>query len=99
MVRLRLDTTPAQLDEILEKTRTLLVSHASVEPETSRARFKELGEYALVIEVHGYVLTTDYVEYLRVGEELNRGIVGIVAAAGAHFAIPMGRIGPTTPPA
>jgi MscS family membrane protein len=99
MVRLRLDTTPVQLDEILEKTRVLLASHPSVVPDSGRARFKELGEYALVIEVHVYVATTDYLEYLRVGEELNLGIVGIVAGAGARFAIPLERLGPPTPPA
>jgi MscS family membrane protein len=99
MVRLRLDTTPEQLDEILEKTRALLTSHASVVPDSGRARFKELGEFALVIEVHVYVATTDYLEYLRVGEELNLGIVGIVAAAGARFAIPLDRLGSPTPPA
>jgi MscS family membrane protein len=99
MVRLRLDTTPEQLDEILEKTRALLASHASLVPDSGRARFKELGEYALVIEVHVYVATTDYLEYLRVGEELNLGIVGIVAGAGARFAIPLERLGPPTPPA
>ena len=99
MVRLRLDTTPVQLAEILEQTRALLASHPSLVPDSDRARFKELGEYALVIEVQMYVATTDYLEYLRVGEELNLGIVGVVAAAGARFSIPMDRLGPSTPSA
>jgi len=91
MIRLRLDTTPPQLKQTLEKTRELLSSHADVIPESGRVRFKELGEYAHIIEAHAYVATTEYVEYLRIAEELNLDVVKIVEDAGAKFALPLPR--------
>ena len=86
LVRLRQDTTPQQMRDTLEKTRALLESHARIEPDSARVRFTTIDAHAHVVEVHAYVMTTDYAEFLQVAEEINLGITEVVAAAGARFA-------------
>ena len=52
------------------------------------ARFMGFGNYALELNVLAFVLTTDYLEYLEIAEELNMRILEIVDAAGAELANP-----------
>jgi MscS family membrane protein len=87
-LRLRYDSTPAQLQQILEGIRKLLSNHERVLQDNHRARFKEFGDDALEIEVMAYLNTTDWAEYLGLAEELNIRIMEIVARAGTSLALP-----------
>jgi MscS family membrane protein len=87
-LRLRYDTTPEQLQQILEGIRELLSSHERVLEDSRRVRFKEFGDDALKIEVNAYLNTTEWGEYLRLAEELNIRIMEIIARAGTSLALP-----------
>jgi MscS family membrane protein len=87
-LRLRYDTTPEQLQHVLEGTRELLNSHQRVLPEKCRVRFKKFGDDALKVEVNAYLSTTEWGEYLELAEELNIRILEIVASAGTTMALP-----------
>ena len=87
-VRLRYDTTPEQLQQVLEGIRDLFSSHEHVLPDSQRVRFYEIADDALLIEANAYVDTTDWARYLELAEELNIGILDIVAAAGTSLSLP-----------
>jgi MscS family membrane protein len=88
ILRLRYDTTPEQLRQILENIRDLLNSHERVLQGHNRVRFTEFADDALLVEVDAYLATTDWAEYLELAEELNIGILEIVARAGTSLSLP-----------
>ena len=88
VLRLRYDTTPEQLRQILEGIRELLSSHERVLKENHRVRFKEIADDALLVEVWAYLATTDWAEYLEFAEELNIRVLEIVARAGTSLSLP-----------
>ncbi len=88
MLRLRYDTTPEQLQQILNGCRELLSSHERVLTDKQRVRFKAIAEDALLVEVYGYLDTTDWAEYLEIAEDLNIRLLEIVANAGTSLSLP-----------
>ena len=91
-LRLRYDTTPEQLRQVLEDIRELLSSHERVLQDNHRVRFKEFAKHAMQIEVFAYLTTTDWAEFLELAEELNIRIVEIVSRAGASLFMPSGTL-------
>jgi len=88
ILRLRYDTRPEQLRQVLEGVRSLLSSHQKVLQDNHRVRFKEISDDALLVEINAYLSTTVWTEYLEFAEELNIKILEIVAAAGTSLALP-----------
>ncbi|MCK5355851.1 MAG: mechanosensitive ion channel, partial [Methyloprofundus sp.] len=91
-IKLRADSTPDQVRDVLQNIRKLLVVHPSVDPVPARVRFKEFGEYSLDLEVFAYLNTTDYNEYLEIAEALNIQIIEAIAQAGTSIAVPAHRL-------
>lgn len=88
-IRLRADSTPEQLREVLKSIRLLLDTHSRVDPVPARVRFKEFGEYSLDLEVFAYLQTINYNEYLDIAESLNIQIIEAIAQAGTSIAVPV----------
>lgn len=84
---LRYETSPDQMRDVLMKIRQYLVAHPLVQ-EGFRVRFKAFGEYALIIEMHGYVSAADLAEFLGIQEEILLRIAEIVSDCGTGFAMP-----------
>ena len=87
-LRLRYDTAPDQLQQILEGIRDLFSSHERILQDNHRVRFKEIADDALLVEAYAYVDTTVWPEYLELAEELNIRILEIVAQAGTSLSLP-----------
>lgn len=87
-LRLRYDTTPEQLQQILKGIREHLLQHARVLHESLRVRFNEIADDALLIEVFAYIDTRDWAEYLELAENINMRILEIVAQAGTSLSLP-----------
>lgn len=87
-IRLRHDTTPDQVRHILVEIRTLLSSHARVNPEPARVRFTGIGDSSLDLQLYTYIKTTDWGDYLEVIEDLNLRIMDVVSQAGTSLAFP-----------
>ncbi len=87
-LRLRYDTTPQQLQEILDNTLAMLQEHEQVHNDPLRVRFTDFESDAVLIKVNGYVDTKVFSEFLGVAEELNFNIMKIVHSTGASFALP-----------
>jgi MscS family membrane protein len=88
ILRLRYDSTPAQIREVLEGIRELFRNHERVLQDNHRVRFKEIGDDALLIEAYAYLDTTDWPEFLELAEGLNISVLEIVARAGTSLALP-----------
>ena len=87
ILQLRKDTPPGQLQNVLDRVRELMRAHEKIEA-TPRVRFLALAPHSLDIEVHSYILTADYDEFLAIQEDLLLRMLGIVSEAGAALAVP-----------
>ncbi len=87
-LRLRYDTTPEQIQQVLQGIRDLLGGHERVSQGDFRVRFKEIAEDAFLIEIYAHLETRVWTEYLELVEELNLRFLEIVAAAGTSLALP-----------
>ena len=88
ILRLRYDTSPEQLQHILDGVRSLFAAHDRVLQDNHRVRFKEIADDALLIEVYAYLDTRVWDEYLELAEGLNMQILEIVALAGTTLSPP-----------
>jgi len=88
ILRLRYDTSPEQLQQILDGIRSMLAAHDRVLEDGQRVRFSKIADDALLVEVYAYVNTRVWVEYLELAEGLNMRILEIVAEAGTTLSLP-----------
>ena len=87
-VKLRYETTSAQLHAVLDGIRRLLETHPAVQRADHRVRFHRLGPYSLDIEVFAYVAAADWDDFLRIQEELLFGVTEAVERSGSALAVP-----------
>jgi MscS family membrane protein len=87
-LRLQYGSTAQQIRRILAGIRALLDAHPSIETSGSRIRLMNFGERAIELELFAYVLTTDWLEFLTVREELLLQIAALVEESGTEFAQP-----------
>jgi MscS family membrane protein len=87
-IRLRYETSPDQIRNILNEIKKLLADHPKVLSDPARVRFTDFGEYSLDLDIFAYINETDYGEYLKVAEDLNLIIMDIVNQAGSSLALP-----------
>jgi MscS family membrane protein len=83
---LQYDTTPAQMQSVVEGVRTFLAEHSHVEPGSAYVRFLQFGNSSLDLDVSAYVFAGDWNRFLELQGELLVGIREIVCATGAHVA-------------
>jgi MscS family membrane protein len=88
ILSLTYETTPDQLQQVLDSVRDLLRSHERVVQDNCRVRFIEFDEHSLSVEVYAYLTTTDWPEFLEMAEELNIRILEIVSEAGTSLFMP-----------
>jgi MscS family membrane protein len=87
-ISLHIGTSPDQLRYILIEFQKLLHAHPKVAESPVRARFVGFGDHSLDIKIMCYIETTDYGEFLEVGEDLNLRMMDIINEAGTQIAIP-----------
>lgn len=87
-IGLRYETTPDQMRDVLTRVRKFLEGHPQVMDESLRVRFKSLDDYALTVEVNGYVSASDFAEFLGIQEEILLYLIEIVKSSGSDFAFP-----------
>ncbi len=87
-IGLRYETTADQLRYVLAEIRRMLYAHPMVESEDARIRFVRFGGSSRDLEIFAYVLTSDYVRFLEVQEDLLLRIMDIVESSGTGIAFP-----------
>ena len=81
-------TTAAQLRELLARIQVLVEAHPKVERLSVRTRFIRVSMVALDVELHAYVLESDYPAFLAIQEELLLGAMDVIDSCGVSFAGP-----------
>jgi len=87
---LRYDTTPAQMQSVVQNVREFLAEHSHVEPGTAYVRFLQFGRSSLDMDVSAYVLAADWDRFLEMQGDLLVSIREIVQATGAQLAFQQG---------
>lgn len=84
---LSLETTSVQLDRLLDRLRQVVDDHERVLDDPSLVRLTAAGPNALDVEVHAYILTTDWNEFQEIREDLLMIILREIEAAGTSLAV------------
>lgn len=88
IVPLRYQTTPQQLQAVIDGIHALLSKHGAIDRSTLRVRFLRLGASSLDVEVSAYLFARDWGHFLELQEPLLLGLTEIVDQAGAMIALP-----------
>jgi MscS family membrane protein len=88
ILRLRVDTSRAQIERILQNLREMLANHDKVDQEGMRVRFQTIGDDALNIGIIAHVKETDFSDFLIVAEDLNMKVLDILDEEGVTLAVP-----------
>ena len=82
------DTTPAMLEESVERIRDILRGHEEVDQSFWLVKFTEFGDSALEIFIYYFTKTTDWEEYLSIKQDVNLRIMQRLNSIGVQFAFP-----------
>ncbi len=85
---LSLETTPVQLERVLDRLRQVVDDHERVLDDPSLVRLTAAGPDALNVEIHAYITTTDWNEFQEIREDLLMLILREIEAAGTTLATP-----------
>ena len=87
--KLRRDTSPAQLQKVLESMRKILAETPNVEAGKIPVHFTAVAEYSLNVEVVAYIATVDGDQFLEVQQNLLIKMLQAVEQAGTALAVPL----------
>ena len=83
---LRPDTTPAQMESVVQNLRKFLEEHSHVEQGSAYVRFLQFGKSSLDLDVSAYVSAGDWNCFLQMQGDLLVSVREIVEASGAQIA-------------
>jgi len=86
-IGLRYDTTPDVMKKISDEVQQVVNDHPATSDDTL-VTFDSFGDSSLNIQVLYFIEIVDYNEYMRIRQDLNYKIMGIVMDNGAGFAFP-----------
>lgn len=88
LLGVRYETSADQMRYILTALNRLLITHEKVSNDKIRVRFHSFADYALNIEIVGYITTSVFDQFLAIREDIYLAIMDIVKEAGTDFAFP-----------
>jgi MscS family membrane protein len=89
-LRLRYETTRAQLEAVMSEFEAMLKTHERIAEEPLRVRFIGFGEYYLEVELYAYAMTDAWPEFLEIREDVLLKVMNIVEHSGTRLALPTG---------
>ena len=87
-VGLTYETTPQQLQAVVDGIRDMLSNHPAVDGTSIRVRFFRLGPFSMDIDVFAYLLARDWNHFMEIQETLLFELTQIVSRAGTSLALP-----------
>jgi len=88
LIGLRYETAPAQIREVVNGVRDLLMEQRSVDSTSVRVRLLRLGGFSLDVDIFAYVYAGDWNHFLEIQQELLLRIIEMVQQTGAEIAFP-----------
>lgn len=89
ILQLRRDTTPEQIQQMMDAITGILEDHPMVNLGTVPVRFTAIAQQSFDLEVFAYVSTADWDEFLKVQSELLLKILEAASRLGIGFAVPI----------
>ena len=80
--------TRAQLETLMESIRAMLAAREDVWEDSVRVQFTGFGDSSLNILVQYYAKTGALADFLKIQEEVNLDLMGLMEQAGCEFAFP-----------
>jgi small-conductance mechanosensitive channel len=88
-LRLRYDSSAAQVRDVLARCEALLAANPKVDASQGRhCRLVNLGSYSMELEIFCYFATTDWDEFMLLRQDCYLGLLEAVAQAGVSLAYP-----------
>jgi MscS family membrane protein len=87
-IRLQYSATHAQISTIRNEIYKLVTEDVRVEASSARVNVTDFAQWAIQLQIWGYVLTADVQKFNAIREELLLKIAQIIEAAGCRFALP-----------
>ncbi len=87
-IRLRRDTTPDQIRQMMDAVKLILEKHELVDASGVPLRFSKITDQSLDLEIFAYVQTPDFNEYLKVQSELLLQMLEASYGLGIGLAVP-----------
>ena len=81
-------TTPEQLQKCVQSIHSFLFEHEGIYQEDMTVTFNSFGDSSLNIFVICYTKTTNYIEFLKLREEINFALLNILSEYGVSAAFP-----------
>jgi len=88
IVSLRHDTTPEQLQSVIDGLHELLSKQNTIDQSSVRVRFQRLAAFSLDVEVSAYIFGRDWSHFMEVQEALRLVVTRIVEQSGTAIALP-----------
>lgn len=88
-IRLRRDTSPEQVRQMMDAIGKILEAHPSVDASGVPLRFTKISDQSLDLEIFAYVLTPEGNEFLQVQTELLLKILEASHTLGVGLAVPI----------
>lgn len=88
-LRLPVETKPEQLRRLLNRLWETVQEHAQLSHEAGWARFVDLGQGSLDIELSVFAETTDWNEFLTIRQDVLLRVMSLVEEAGIRLVVPM----------
>src|SRR5271167_1303312 len=85
---LRIETRVEQLRFVLDRVQSMLDSHPSIEPGSSRIRLNDFAGAAFELELFAYGKTGDWMQFTAIRQDVILKVAEIVESAGTQFAGP-----------
>lgn len=82
------DATPDQMRRLVAEVEDMLKTHPGIDQDFMLVKFTEFGASSLDLFVYCFTVTTDWAEHLQMRQEVNLGIMDIVAGLGLGIAFP-----------
>jgi len=87
-LRIVLETTPDQIQLLVDSLRTLILTHTKTLDMSARVHFENIERDCFLIVINAYIDTKDLAEYKCIEEDLNLHVLNILADRDIKLAIP-----------
>lgn len=81
-------TSSKQMQDVMDELKTMLKNHKDIHQDTIFINFTDFNDSSLGIFCYFFTKTTNWGEYMRVREDVNLKIMGIVESNDCSFAFP-----------
>lgn len=82
------DTPKSKLEKVITRIEDMLIIHDQIHPDTILVKFDQFSDSSLDIYLYFFTNLTDFASYLKIKEDINFRIMGILEEENVNLAFP-----------